>query len=38
MFGSVISTSIMISVGALLVVIILTIEHIYLSSRKRQHG
>jgi ABC-type Fe3+ transport system permease subunit len=38
MFGSVISTSIMISAGALFVVVILTIEHIYLSSRKRQRG
>ena len=36
MFGSMLNTSIIISAGALFVVVALALEHLYLSRRKRE--
>lgn len=38
MFGSVLNTSIMISAGALFVVVALALEHLYLTRRKRERN
>jgi ABC-type Fe3+ transport system permease subunit len=38
MFGSMVGTSITISVGALFVVVVLTVEHLYLSRRKGERN
>jgi ABC-type Fe3+ transport system permease subunit len=38
MFGSMVGTSITISVGALFVVVALALEHLYLSRRKRERN
>jgi ABC-type Fe3+ transport system permease subunit len=38
MFGSMLGTSITISVGALFVVVVLTVEHLYLSRRKGERN